>query len=168
MDVWNTIEEFPGYSISDSGHVRNDETGRNMSVLINQHGVANVGLTKRQVQYKRSIALLVAQAFLPPHPLESFDTPINLDGDRRNNDVHNLMWRPRWFAIRYHNQFDMPTGCSILRPIEDRNSGEIFETSWHAATSWGLLDREIYVAILNNTYVWPTYQHFRIRADTNQ
>lgn len=167
MEVWRFIDEFPGYSVSDGGRVRNDETGYILSLLINQRGIVNVGLTRDRVQYKRSVSLLVSEAFLPVHPLDSFDTPINLDGDRRNNHASNLMWRPRWFATEYFKQFFNPTP-HLTRPIEDQRTGEVYKDSWDASVTWGLLDRDVYIRTLNRTYVWPTYQTFRIvDADTN-
>lgn len=164
MVQWREIREFPGYSVSDIGQVRNDETGRIMSLLVNQSGVVNVGLTKRLVQHKRSVALLVATAFLPQDPRDSFDTPINLDGDRYNNHASNLMWRPRWYAVKYFQQFrDGPQ--HFLGPIEDKATGEVYKSTWDAATTWGLLEKDIYLAILNHTYVSPTFQTFRVVTD---
>lgn len=159
METWREIRSFPGYSVSDLGRVRNDVTGRLMTLLQNQHGVLQVGLTKNLTQHRRAVAKLVATAFLQEPPAE-FDTPINLDGDRSHNVVENLMWRPRWFAVKYFQQF-YENCCSFNYPIEDIKTGDVFETSWHAATTCGLLDREILVATLNRTYVWPTYQIFR-------
>lgn len=132
-----------------------------MSLLRNQNEVINVGLTKNKTQHKRAVARLVATAFLQKPRNPTFDTPINLDGDRMNNSVENLMWRPRWFAIKYAEQFKR-NECGFLVPIIDVKSGEVYETSWDAATSCGLLDREIKLAVLNNTFVWPTYQMFRV------
>lgn len=162
-EVWREICSFPGYSVSDLGRVRNNETGRIMALLKNQNGIVNVGLTKDLVQYKRSVAILVATSFVPklPQHRDAFDTPINLDGDRANNQASNLMWRPRWFAVRYFNQFQTnQRGFTV--PVEEITTGEQFETSWEAAIKYGLLDREIFVATLNRTYVWPTYQKFRV------
>lgn len=157
--MWKTIDEFPSYSVSDAGQIRNEDTDRLLAITTNQHGVAQVGLMKNRTQYKRGIALLVASAFLPPPRNEAFNTPINLDGDRLNNHVDNLEWRPRWFAIKYHQQFH--TGLRGLRsPIIDLKTKEWFPDSWTAAVKYGLLDREILLAILNRTYVWPTYQEF--------
>ena len=113
------------------------------------------------IQFKRGVALLVAKAFLEPPALETFDTPINLDGDRYNNCVENLTWRPRWFAVKYHQQFDGHTpkfNCQI----QEIHTGFRFANSMVAATMFGLLDEEIYQATLNRTYVWPTYQEFRV------
>lgn len=169
MEDWREITEFQGYSVSDCGRVRNDQTGRILVLQLNQTGVPNVGLVKRpyldspSIQTKRSVALLVASTFLTPHPQETFDTPINLDGDRLNNHVNNLMWRPRWFAIRYFDQFrrrNMRWGFET--PIEETKTGEVFENSWEATLKYGLLDQDVYIATLNRTYVWPTYQTFRV------
>jgi hypothetical protein len=165
MEEWREVRFFPGYSVSNRGRVRNDDTGRYMTLLINQRGIANVGLTKNKVQYKRSVSLLVATAFLPKmYSSESFDTPINLDGDRTNNKIENLMWRPRWFAVNYHQQFNEEDSVGFSTPIVEIKTGEEFENSWEAATKYGLIDREIMVATINRTYVWPTYQQFRLVA----
>lgn len=158
---WKPIEEFPGYSISHDGKVHNDDTHRIMTLMRNQDGVIHVGLMRDGVQYKRGVALLVAKAFLPPPMPSSFDTPIHLDGDRFNNHAENLMWRPRWFAILYHKQFHNDKR-GFRESIIEINTKERFSNSWEAAIKYGLLDREIMIATLNRTYVWPTYQEFRL------
>jgi hypothetical protein len=158
---WRSIRDFPGYEVSEAGSVRNMETGRVMSLLVNQRGIVNVGLTRNLKQYKRSVSLLVAESFIPVRPGQNFNTPINLDGDRFNNSVANLMWRPRWFATEYFRQFITgPVG--FTRPIQELGTKERFETSWEAALKFGLLDYEILQATMNRTYVWPTYQRFRV------
>jgi len=163
---WSVIPEFPNYSVSDTGFVRNDDSGKLMSGLVNQHNSLIVGITRGHVQYKRAVAPLVASAFLPPPKLETFNTPINLDGDRINCHVDNLMLRPLWFARKYFAQFRF-LYPRISNPIEELKSGEWFENSRVAATTHGLLDLEILIATLNHTYVWPTYQRFRIIPQTD-
>jgi hypothetical protein len=160
LTEWQQIRSFPGYSVSDAGFVRNDETGRMMTRLINQSGVVNVGLTKNKIQYKRAVALLVADAFLVPPRHLTFDTPINLDGDRTNNRVDNLLWRPRWFATKYFRQFrDLMSSPDL--PVEELNTHEKFENALEAATTYGLLEMDVRLSIANRTEVWPTYQRFR-------
>lgn len=156
------IRMFPGYSVSDRGNVRNDETGRFMTRLVNQRGVVHVGLTKNRIQYKRALSILVAEAFVPRQSF-SFDTPIHLDGDRWNNHADNLLWRPRWFAIKYTLQFQQDAPC-FNRPVELIETGDVFKSSWEAATTLGLLDREIAMSIMTQTYVWPIYKRFRLAA----
>lgn len=160
MDEWREIRSFPGYSVSESGAVRNDATGFMMTLLRNQAGVINVGLTKNQIQYKRTVSHLVAQAFLVPPRTPAFDSVINLDGDRTNNHVENILWRPRWFATKYFRQFkEIPPGGPMA--VEETISCEKFPTSWLAAITYGLLDRDIRISTINETEVWPTYQIFR-------
>lgn len=158
---WKTIEHFSEYSVSNFGSIRSNKSGRILSTSPNQFGVVQVGLMKDGVQYHRSVPLLVAKAFLPIHP-GPFDTPINLDGDRLNNHVDNLVWRPRWFAIKYNRQFRYPSDMHISRQLVDIKTGEISENSMECAKRYGLLEEEIVLAIMNKTYVWPTYQEFRV------
>lgn len=157
---WVEIPEFPDYAVDNRGRVFNLVRQRQMSLSQNSHGVVQVGLVKNGLQYKRGVALLVAKAFLPPPTPPSFNTPINLDGDRTNNTVENLTWRPRWFAVCYHRQFlnNEPVSPS---PIQELRTGEIYKDAWHAATTFGLLVRDIKQAMINRTYVWPTYQRFK-------
>ena len=157
---WRPIEDFPGYSVSNLGRVRNDDTGRIFAIQRNQHGITHVGLVRDGIQYKRSVALLVCQTWMEDR-LEYFDTPIHLDGDQSNNSIDNLMWRPRWFAVKYQRQFNEPHP-SVDRQIQEIHTGYRFKDSWEAATTFGLLDYEIWLAIGQRTYVWPTYQEFRV------
>lgn len=160
MDLWREITEFPGYSVSDAGDVRNDDTGRMLSRFVNQSGVVNVSLMKLRKQYKKGVALLVANSFLPESLGEAFDTPINLNGDRLDNHAYNLELRPRWFAVKYFRQFR--SAVIFNRPIEDVDTKEYFDSSWDAAIKYGLLERDILVAAMNNTDVWPTRHRFRM------
>lgn len=157
---WKEIPEFPEYSVSDRGQIMRNDTGRILVLSRNQLGIVNVGLTQGGTQYKRGVALIVANAFLPP-PLPAFDTPIHLDGDQTNNAAYNLQWRPRWFAIKYRRQF---RNCkpALKKTLIDNKTQVRYDDSWDAAISNGLLDKEVFLAVLNRTYVWPTYQTFRV------
>lgn len=160
MENWQEILDFDHYSVSNRGRVRNDKTQRIMRQVVNQRGFVYVGMMKRGRQHKASVPVLVARAFLPPHPNETFTSPIHLDGDRFNNDVDNLMWRPVGFAIEYYRQFAYPK-YGITVPLEEVKTGEIFPDSRAVAQTFGLLEKEIVLAVTNRTYVWPTYQMFR-------
>lgn len=163
---WKIIENFDDYSVSSLGRIRSDRTNRILVVYENQSGLAQVGLMYNGIQKHRSVPLLVAKAFIP-QKWGLFDTPINLDGDRLNNQVGNLMWRPRWFAIKYHQQFKYPFDGRVYDRLEDMKTGEISENSFECAKQYGLLEREIVLGIMNNIAVWPTYQKFRIVEDGN-
>lgn len=157
---WVELHEFPGYFLGDVGRVFNQSTGIQLAVSKNSHGCPIVGMMKNGVQVKRSLPQLVAQTFLSKPESEAFDTPIHLDGYRENCHYTNLMWRPLWFSRKYMRQFtDQHRTC--IAPIEDVESGKVYETSMDAAMVHGLLDAEICLAMMENGYVWPTRQMFR-------
>lgn len=158
MERWIEIAGFPGYSVSDHGRVRNDYSGRIMAMLRNQAKVIHVGLVREGRQYKRSLAKLVAEVFLPRNTLDHFTTPIHLDGDPENNHWTNLAWRPRQFADMYHRQFNHAP--LVGRPIKDAETGERFRNSWEACMKYGLLDRDVLRSVVDGRTVVPTYQRF--------
>lgn len=166
-EVWVEVKDFPGYSVSDYGRVRNDETGRILSVSPNQYGVLRVGMMNRdRHQENRSLSLLVAKHHIETPPDNSvFDTPINLDGDRHNNRASNLMWRPLWFARKYHQQFEDGARTGYNVPIQVLSTGDIFPNSMSAATRFGILAEDTVKSILNHTYVFPTFQKFKVLED---
>lgn len=164
VETWREIEGFENYSVSDFGRVRSNWSERILITYQNQSGLVQVGLMQNGKQKHRSVPLLVAKTFIP-QPSGPFDTPINLDGDRYNNHVDNLAWRPRWFAIKYNQQFKEPYENRIEAPIQDFKTGEITANSIECAKRYGVLEQEVVLAVLNNTYVWPTYQRLRIVED---
>jgi hypothetical protein len=159
MDEWREVCDFPGYSVSEYGFVRNDHTSRIMRTGVNNRGMVTVGLVRKGEQIRKSVAVLVAEAFII-RPRREWNRLINLDGDRSNVAASNLMWRPLWFAQSYHSQFRGV--ASFTTPIVEIGSGEEFEDSWDAAIKYGLLDRDIYLSAYHRTYVFPTYQRFRL------
>lgn len=162
MESWNEIADFPGYSVSDQGQVRNDRSERIMALSTNQRGITMVGLFKERKQHKRKVDLLVARAFLPAQPYPHFDSVIHLDGDRYNSDADNLMWRPRWFTVKYHAQFIERSRLRFEYPLEVIQTGQLFDNSFHMATTMGLLERDIVLSHEHNTYIWPTSYEVRI------
>lgn len=158
---WVPIDDFPGYSISRSGEVRNDSTGRILAQKVNQYGVVYVGMMKDHRQRQRSVALLVAQTFIR-RTRGPMDTPINLDGDRYNNSVENIVWRPRWYAREYNRQFRKPYLHPVVKPIVNLETGEEYRNSWECAQLNGLLEKDVVASILNRTYTAVTYQRFGV------
>jgi hypothetical protein len=161
MEQWKSVRGFPKYSVSNHGRFRKDKTGLILALTENQYGVVCVGLMRDGQQYHRSVPLLVAKAFIP-HKLGAFDTAINKDGDRYNNHVENLTWRPRWFAVKYNRQFRTSYPNRLHLPIQDITTGEIWNNSFECAKEFGLLEEDVVLSIMNRTLVWPTYQQFRI------
>jgi hypothetical protein len=164
-DDWRPVEGFPGYSVNPLGQVVRDSTGRLLVPRVNQYGVPYVGLMREWQQCIRSLPRLVAKAFLQ-RPSDIFDTPIQLDGDPMNCAVDNLMWRPRWYAVYYKQQFHDRYDNPIDVPVRSIADGEQFANSLDAACRYGLLEREVVLSVLNRTPAWPTYQYFE-RVEMN-
>lgn len=161
IEEWKPIDSFPGYSVSNFGRIRSDRFDRILALNQNQSGLVQVGMVRDGKQHHRSVPLLVAKAFMPRHT-EPFDTPINLDGNRFNNRVDNLRWRPRWFALKYHRQFVFQHLRTLDVPIIDLETEEIFDNSFECARRYGLLENDIVNGILNDEPVWPTHQRFAV------
>lgn len=170
MEQWKRISGFLGYSVSDEGRVRNDNNGRILAVQQNKDGVCYVGLARNRVQNRRSLGGLVANAFVPRPDLrkhrDDFTEVIHLDGDNANNAAYNLRWRPHWFVSSYARQMKHGPLYKEAGPVVIIGSGaNPFDSPWHAATTFGLLEADLVSSIMNRTYVFPTFQEFRFLAD---
>lgn len=153
------IPGFEMYRVSDTGHVFNFD-GRPMTISQNNTGNYYVRLTGEDgIQKSRSVALLVATAFVE-RPSERFNTPIHKDGDPSNNKATNLLWRPRWYAVRYLMQFRTPDGpIAYEHPIFAIDEPKrVFDNMRDLVTTEGLLAEDVLYSIRSGTPVWPGYK----------
>lgn len=155
IEEWHEIPQFPRYDISSRGRIRNNATGRDMALTVNQRGIVYVGMMKDGIQLKRSVAQLVAQSFLSIPIHESFDSVIHLDGSRINCAANNLMWRPHHFTINYMRQFRFEE-AALIGPLLCPETEEIFPSSREMAVKYGLLERDVIASIVNGWMIWPT------------
>jgi hypothetical protein len=159
-EEWVPVEDFDRYEVSNAGRVRNAHTFRIMTGTPNTQGIPNVILTQGTRHYRRAIAPLVARTFLPEHEERHYNTPINLDGNRFNNHVRNLMWRPLWFARLYHAQFKEPW-CRD-GPIKIVETGEYFDYTSEMLIKYGLLERNILQAARSGEPVLNLGKHVKL------
>lgn len=165
-EEWRTIEAFPRYEVSDLGRIRNKKSGHILVPSQNQQGITKVNLMKNGELYTRMVSHIVAQAFVPMQKRrEDFMSVIHLDGDKTNCRADNLMWRPRYFAILYHRQFDTPSFRNADIPLVELKSGETYPSIQDAVITNGLLFNEVLISVHERTYVWPTFQEFRHAPD---
>lgn len=152
------IEDFPGYAVNPEGVVINFETEREMVLSPTENGDLTVGLMRDGVQHRRSVKGIVARTFVEGQT-QRFDTPILLDGDKHNLNADNIVWRPRWFAWKYANQFSEPYPDWYYRgPIMSGNMR--YHAILEAAMIHGLLCNDIRMSIHNESPVFPTRQVF--------
>ena len=158
---WRHITDFPRYEVSNHGTVRDVETHRHLVKSLVQNGIPTVGLFRGNQVFRRSLPLLVAQEWLPNTIGEPFDTPIQLDGDRSNCSVKNLMWRPRWFAVQYHREKLMEEALPDIKVVLLK-TGEVFESVREASAAYGYMERDIINSINLGTPVWPDHVIFEV------
>lgn len=163
MEEWVSLETcgFPNYELSNDGQVRNARSGRPLKVSTNQEGIVRVGLMKREEgrQVTVSVVRLVARMFVQGRSA-TFDTPIQLNGVRTDCRAENLMWRPRWFAVKYFRQFEENDEPLFRTRIYDVESSKEYEDSRIAAQENGLLESVIMESVVNGSPCFPTWQIF--------
>lgn len=149
------IPGFNHYQISTDGDVLNTKTGRYLIPTPTQAGEPTVGLMQDHIQHRRSVKVLVAEAFVPGKS-ETFDTPIQLDGNRNNLSANNILWRPRWFAWRYIRQFNDPVpSWYYMGPIYDVINDMQYRFILEAAITTGSLCENIRESVLHEARVFP-------------
>ena len=162
INEWREIEDFDNYMVNPQGYVGNILTENLVTVWPNTRGVPTVHLNRDGMQHARSVVVLVANAFVPKPNNAAFDTPIQLDGDRRNVNAENLDWRPRWFALMYRAQCDAPSSYHRIGSVLNVDTGEVFATIRDACLKYGMLEKEVAHAVLNGGgSVFPHYHLYR-------
>lgn len=159
MDIWKPVHGFPKYVVSPEGVIKNRERNTRVKSRTNNLGHRMTNLMGEDIRHTRSIAPIVAQAYLPPPRNEAYDSVIHLDGDRNNCEARNLMWRPRWYAIRYHQMFNRePLNISV----EILDTGEEFGTLREACVKYGLEEEHTRADIYNGDRCF--HYGYRIRV----
>src|SRR5262245_10675307 len=163
MQEWASLETlgFPGYELSNDGLVRNERTGKILKTSANQEGIVRVGLMKRDEAKQVTVSLirLVARMFVQGRSA-SFDTPIQLNGDRMDCNATNIKWRPRWFAVKFFNQLEGNDEALMNNKIFDVETSSEYANTKEAAMRNGLLEEDIMKSVVNGSPCFPTWQIF--------
>lgn len=161
QERWEEIPEFPDYAVNNLGEIANMKTGLPRRTSINQQGIVKISLYRGRELHTRSVAVLVAEAFCEGRDLV-FDTPIHLDGDRENCRADNLMWRPRWFAVKYHRQFYIDSFHNSEVSIVEKKSGVRYDSVKDACMDLGIYFDDVYRSYLYDIPVPLLWHEFRL------
>lgn len=161
IEEWEVLDDYPLYAISSFGNIINMRTGVRRKAVRSPEGVAKITLSREGRIFTKSIARLVAKSFIPENR-ELFNTVINTDGDRMNCYIDNLAWRPRWFAIKFHQQFEERWFQNSNAPLMCVDTGDVYNNYQHAAIMLGVLARDIQLSCeTRRTVVFPDRKSFR-------
>lgn len=109
MEEWRKVEEFPNYSVSNMGNVRNDETGRILKPGVYSNGYLRVNLCKNKKATTQKVHRLVAVAFCEQP--EECNEVHHIDQHKTNNHYLNLRWVTHGQNMRNKRKWN---GCSSL------------------------------------------------------
>lgn len=87
LNSFEPIQGHPNYSVSPSGQIRNDKTGRILKEDRSCRGYAKVNLDGEKMYVHR----LVAEHYIPKTD-DAHDQIMHRDGDLSNNAMYNLEW----------------------------------------------------------------------------
>lgn len=154
--IWAPIPEFPDYQVSNYGLVWNSRQRRTMQLSRTNHGHVKVSLVNREGRFTRSVALLVAQAFVPA-PDRRCDTPILLDCDLTNVAADNIAWRPDWFAWKYTRQFKIPQPLWAYNlQVDNAVTGARYPSIAECCKAEGLLFDDVWRSTYKEIPVYPS------------
>lgn len=149
MEMWKKIDDLPGYSVSNKGRVRKDETGQTM-VLGKNNGYVRIVVAKH-------VHRLVAKAFLDEPENEHRQWVDHIDGNRSNNDVSNLRWvTPSENRLAFGHEERRKNKQRPVRATHLDGRVIIFDSRRETCRHFGVKDSEM---IYNHRYTRRSASH---------
>jgi hypothetical protein len=125
MEEWHVVEEFPNYSVSNLGNVKNNITNKIMKLNV-KSGYYNVSLVNETSKKTFKVHRLVAVAFIP-NPENKSDVN-HEDKNKLNNNISNLTWMTRK-ENNQHKSVGLIYKSNKNKPINrlDKITGNVIE-----------------------------------------
>ena len=97
MEEWRVINDYPNYSISNLGNVKNNKTGKFLKSCV-KGGYLHISLTNDKIKKTFKVHRLVALAFIE-NPENKSDV-----NHKNKNKLDNTLWNLEWMTRRENNQ----------------------------------------------------------------
>lgn len=133
--MWKKINTNTDYSVSDSGEVRNDETGRILKHTIDKDGYHMVTLHYGIGGKRRWVGVhrLVAEAFIP-NP-NNYPVVNHKDENKDNNVLSNLEWCDASYSTNYGTRNER-TGKANSKRVSQYDDGKLIKV-WDSTKQAG-------------------------------
>lgn len=171
---WRKVEGYENYSVSNTGLVRNDLTGKILSPHKISKGYLRLNLCKNGTQKKHLVHRLVAIAFVPnPNNLETVD---HINSIKADNRAENLQWltspgntKKFWDGLTEERRTEIRNFItdnasryrkSVSKPVVCVETGATYESAGHAARELGICRSSI-LRVANGTYKQVHGYHFK-------
>lgn len=107
------------YQITKDGEVWSNHSKKYIKTFLNSDGYLVVALCKYNVAKQFRISRLVAEAFIDnPHSLPVVN---HIDGNKKNNNVHNL----EWCTVQHNVKHAFATGLTKIARGEQSHSAKL-------------------------------------------
>ena len=142
MEIWQAIEGYDNYQISNYGNVKNITTGKLLKTRVNNStGYVIVDIRSYGQRKTFSIHRLVAMAFIPNE--DGFPQVNHKDENKQNNHVDNLEWCTSKYNVNYgsHNERMRETKRLNSRAYTDKERKRMSErvggvNHWNYGNTW--------------------------------
>jgi hypothetical protein len=130
MCTFKVIEDYPNYSVSKCGKIKNNSSGKTLSTFAHKSGyeVINIKPEGRGAGKTLKLHRLVAMAFLS-NPLNKPQVN-HIDGDKSNNNLENLEWVTASENIKHaikNNLMSPPENITRFTDEEARDLADVYK-----------------------------------------
>ena len=101
LEKWKVIKDFPMYSVSNFGNVKNNISGNIRKNVVNKDGYLKITLYNKKYSKTYLIHRLVAEYFVDNNNKEKYNIINHKDENKENNIYTNLEWCDNKYNSNY-------------------------------------------------------------------
>ncbi len=152
MEEWRIVKDYPNYSVSSFGNIRNDKTERLRKTPLNSSGYKTVTLSNNGVIKSFLVHRLVGEHFLEPVDDILKNEIDHINGDILCNNIDNLRWITRGGNNRNKGKYKI--NSSVYKGVDARNGRfRSFITIDRKFIHLGMFDTEREAGLAYNKYI---------------